>query len=277
MTNSKKWSLRTALIGLALVAVAGCAACSDETPAAKPAAAPAAAMKPAEPAAAAPMAAPTTGYTGGAVVGGGTISGKVTFQGTAPKLPPEARNKDPKVCGTTFPNQTLLLGAGGGVKNVVVSLTDIHAGKPMAPGDAQLDQNKCSYAPHVQAVEVGTNLTVLNSDTILHNVHASLGAATVFNMAMPIHNQKIPTKLSKAGLIKLKCDVHGWMNGAIAVEDTPYFAVTGDDGSFTIADVPPGTYTVQAWHETLGDQTQKVTVAAGGKTTADLKYTVAPK
>jgi hypothetical protein len=102
-------------------------------------------------------------------------------------------------------------------------------------------------------------------------VHASLGAATVFNMAMPIHNQKIPTNLTKAGLIKLKCDVHGWMNGAIAVEDNPYFAVTGDDGSFSIGDVPAGSYTVHVWHETLGEQDQKVTVAAGGKAMADFK------
>jgi plastocyanin len=222
------------------------------------------------------------GYTVAPVTGGGTISGKVTLTGAAPKLALENRNKDPKVCGTSGPNQTLIVnatgadesvivGAGGGLKNVVVSLSDIHAGKAITPGAAQLDQNKCSYIPHVQALAVGTTLTVHNSDTILHNVHASLGAATVFNFAMPIHDQKIPTTLSKAGLIKLKCDVHGWMNGAIAVEENPYFAVTGADGSYSLTDVPPGTYTVHVWHETLGDQDQKVTVAAGGKGMADFK------
>jgi plastocyanin len=211
------------------------------------------------------------GYTVAPVTGGGTISGKVTLTGAAPKLALENRNKDPKVCGTSGPNQTLIVNATGGVSNAIVSLTDIHSGKALSVGAAQLDQNKCSYIPHVQALAVGTTLTVHNSDTILHNVHASLGAATVFNFAMPIHDQKIPTTLSKAGLIKLKCDVHGWMNGAIAVEENPYFAVTGADGSYSLTDVPPGTYTVHVWHETLGDQDQKVTVAAGGKGMADFK------
>ncbi len=268
MTNAKTWSLRAAFIGLAVFAVG---ACTEEAPP-KPAPAPAPMEKPTPPPAA-PMAPPAAmgGYTVAPVTGGGTISGKVTITGAAPKLAPQARNKDPKVCGTTGEDESLILGAGGGVKNAIVSLTDIHSGKALMPAPAQLDQNKCSYVPHVQAVPVGTVLTVLNSDTILHNVHAMLGAATVFNMAMPIHNQKIPTNLSKAGLIKLKCDVHGWMNGAIAVEDNPYYAVTGADGSFSIADVPPGTYTVHVWHERLGEGDQKVTLAAGGKGMADFK------
>jgi plastocyanin len=211
------------------------------------------------------------GYMTAPVTGGGSIMGKVTITGAAPKLGPQVRNKDPKVCGANGVDESLIVGAGGGVKNAVVTLTDIHSGKAIALAPAQLDQNKCSYVPHIQAVPVGTTLTVLNSDTILHNVHAMLGAATVFNMAMPIHNQKIPTNLSKAGLVKLKCDVHGWMNGAIVVTDNPYFAVSGDDGSFTIGDVPAGTYTVHVWHERLGEADTKVTVAAGGKGMADFK------
>ncbi|MHB8418638.1 MAG: carboxypeptidase regulatory-like domain-containing protein [Myxococcales bacterium] len=271
MSNMIQRSLKGAMIGLGLLAMAGCT--TEEAPApAAPAAAPA---KPAAPAApAAPVAAPAAagGYTVAAVTNGGTISGKVTLMGAKPKLEPEKRNKDPKVCGTTGPNETLIVGAGNGVKNAVVALTDIHSGKKLVPADATLDQSKCSYIPHVQAVPVGTNLVVINSDGVLHNVHATETAVTVFNYAMPIKGQKTPPKkLDKAGLISLKCDVHGWMNGAIAVEDNPYFAVTGDDGSFTLADVPPGSYTVQVWHERLGTQDQKVTVAAGGKATADFK------
>jgi plastocyanin len=267
MPNMIQRSLRGAMLVLALGAVAGCN--SEEAPPAKPAA-PAAPAAPAKPAA--PMAAPTTGYTEAPVANGGTISGKVTLMGAKPKLAPEVRNKDPKVCGTSGPNETLILGAGEGVKNVVVSLTDIHSGKKLTAGDATLDQTKCSYVPHVQALPVGSNLVVINSDGVLHNVHATQGALTVFNYAMPIKGQKTqPKKLDKAGLIRLKCDVHGWMNGAIVVEDNPYFAVTGDDGSFSIGDVPPGSYTVHVWHERLGEQDQKVTVAAGGKAMADFK------
>jgi len=212
-------------------------------------------------------------YTQVAVTGGGTVSGKVTFQGAKPALPAEKRNKDPKACGTTAPNQTLIVGAGGGVKNAIVYLKDISSGKKMdTDGKATLDQGKCSYTPHVQAVPVGTTLTVVNSDPILHNVHASEGAATVFNYAMPIKDQKIPKKLTKVGFIKLKCDVHNWMNGAIGVMANPYYAVTGDDGSFSLTDVPAGTYTVEAWHETLGEKSASATVAAGGTATADLVY-----
>jgi plastocyanin len=212
-------------------------------------------------------------YTQVDVTGGGTISGQITFRGAKPALPPEKRNKDPKVCGTTGPNQSLIVSSGGGVKNVIVYLKDISSGKKMdLAGTATLDQSKCSYGPHVQALPVGTTLTVLNSDPILHNVHASQGPATVFNYAMPIKDQKIPKKLTKPGFIKLKCDVHGWMNGAIGVMTNPYYAVTGDDGSYSISDVPPGTYTLATWHETLGEKTQQLTVAAGATATADVQY-----
>src|SRR5262249_45720120 len=154
----------------------------------------------------------------------------------------------------------------GGVKFVIVYLKDITKGKEMKVGTAELNQEKCAYHPHAQAIPVNTVLTVLNSDPILHNVHASLGATTVFNYAMPLKGQKIPKKLSKAGFVKLKCDVHSWMNGAIAVMDNPYFAVTDENGSFTIDNVPPGSYTLAVWHERLGEKSEPITVAAGSQT-----------
>ncbi len=202
-------------------------------------------------------------YTTAEVTGGGSISGKVTLTGTKPALPPEKRDKNPEVCGTTFPNQTLQVGETGGIKFVIVYLKDITSGKALTPGTAELNQEKCAYHPHAQAIPVGTTLTVLNSDPILHNVHASLGASTVFNYAMPLKGQKIPKKLSKAGFVKLKCDVHGWMNGAIGVMDNPYFAVTDDNGNYTIDNIPPGSYTLAVWHERLGEKSQPVTVVAG--------------
>jgi plastocyanin len=202
-------------------------------------------------------------YTTADVAGGGSITGKVTMTGAAPALPPEKRDKNPEVCGTTFPNQTLQVSSAGGIKFVVVYLKDITKGKEMTVGAAELNQEKCAYHPHAQAIPVGTVLTVLNSDPILHNVHASLGASTVFNYAMPLKGQKIPKKLSKAGFVKLKCDVHSWMNGAIAVMDNPYFAITDENGSYTIDNVPPGNYTLAVWHERLGEKSQPVTVAAG--------------
>ncbi len=272
MVSSRTWMKRV-VMGLAAGAI-GLTACTKEEAPPAPAPQPAAA-KPAPTATPSPAAAPAGGtYTETTVTNGGTIAGTVALTGSAPKLEPQTRNKDPKVCGTTGPNETLLVGAGGGVQNAIVWLTDIHSGKKLVPATSTLNQTKCGFSPHVQALPVGSSLTVINSDPVLHNVHASLGATTVFNYAMPIVNQKIPTKLTKAGIVRLKCDVHGWMNGAIGVMPNPYFAVTGADGSFTIADVPPGTYTVHAWHETLGDRDTQVTVPAGGKAQADLKYAV---
>jgi plastocyanin len=202
-------------------------------------------------------------YTTADVAGGGSITGRVTLTGTKPDLPPEKRDKNPEVCGTTFPNQTLQVSDSGGIKFAIVYLKDITQGKALTPGAAELNQEKCAYHPHTQAIPVGTTLTVLNSDPILHNVHAYLQASTVFNYAMPLKGQKIPKKLSKAGFVKLKCDVHSWMNGAIGVMDNPYYAVTDDNGAFTIDGVPPGSYTLAVWHERLGEKSQPVTVAAG--------------
>ena len=272
MTKLLPRSFAAAVLSVALGTLAGCEE-KTEAPAAAPAAAAPAAAPSATPTSAAAPAGPTTGYQELAVTGGGTVSGKVIFEGAKPTLPLEKRNKDPNVCGKDSPNETLIVGAGGGVKNVIVYLKDIHQGKKFVPAAGSLDQIKCSYAPHVQALPVGSTLTVINSDPVLHNVHASLGAETVFNYAMPIKNQKIPKKLIKVGFVKLKCDVHGWMNGAIGVMESPYFAVTGDDGSFSLTDVPPGSYTVASWHERNGEQSQKVTVTAGGTATANFKVT----
>ena len=211
-------------------------------------------------------------YATADVTGGGKITGHVTYKGAKPVLPDEKRDKNPDICGTKGANQTLLVGAGNGIANTIVYIKDIKAGKAMTPVTADIDQKGCSYAPHVQAVPAGSTLNILNDDPLLHNIHASQGGTTVFNYAMPLTVKKIPKKVSKPGFITIKCDVHGWMNGAVGVMDNPYFAVTGEDGSYTIDDVPAGTYTVGAWQERLHDKTAPVTVAAGAPATVDFSY-----
>ncbi len=189
----------------------------------------------------------------------GTISGRVLWARRPSTLPPLAHQKDQKVCGASGPDDSLLVGHGGGLANVVVSLGRVNQGKPHQ-STATLDQLGCAYVPRVQAVTVGTTLTVMNSDPILHNVHAFLGAQTVFNLAMPIKHQRIPVQLSKVGLVKLKCDVHNWMTGAIDVLQNPYFAVTAADGRFTITGIPPGAYVLNVWHEVGGSMSRLVSV-----------------
>jgi plastocyanin len=132
------------------------------------------------------------------------------------------------------------------------------------------DQKGCQYAPHVLAVPAGATLKVLNPDGVLHNVHWMGKANPEKNVAMPKFKKSITVKLENPEWpIAVKCDAHPWMHAYWAALDHPYYAVTAPDGSFSIADLPPGDYEVDVWHETLGKSTQKVTVDSGGTATVD--------
>jgi hypothetical protein len=207
---------------------------------------------------------------GPALANPGSIQGTVKVVQPCPT--PAARLpvvKDSSVCGKDAPNETVLVDKSGGLANVVVFVRDAKvAGKPAPMANAALDQKGCRYFPHVQALTVGTPLTLMNNDAILHNVHANETGMTVFNVAMPIKGQKLPIPMRKPGLMKLQCDAgHTWMNGYIYVFEHPYFAVTDDKGAFTIKDVPPGEYTVELWHEAADG------VGAGVRTTSKVKVT----
>lgn len=253
---------------------AGCQA-TQPAPAAKAPAAPAAAAAPAK----GSFAPPPNGYTAGPVTGGGTIRGRVTFTGKVPKLPPLKCARDPEVCGRSQPNRTLIVAKDGALENVIVSLTDIHAGKAStAKAEAKLDIKACADTPRVQAVPVGTSLVVTNTDPIPHDLNGARGDRVLFNRTVLRSQERVA--LSSPGMVNLGCDMHGKSEvacetAAIGVMPNPYFAVTAADGSFSLTDVPAGSYTLQAWHETLGDQNQKVLVAAGGSATADFHF--APK
>ena len=196
----------------------------------------------------------------------GTVAGIVRVDGECPKLPPVKVAKDASVCGAEQASEAASAGADGSLRNVVVSL---HAVKPPAPaappppGKATVDQVGCMYRPHVQAVTVGSELTLVNSDRVLHNVHANLAGVTVFNMAMPIKGQRLPTKLTRPGPVRLQCDAgHTWMNAWIYVLSEPLFAVTDDRGHFSIPAVPAGEYTIEYWHEPLDGKGAGITKSA---------------
>jgi plastocyanin len=201
----------------------------------------------------------------------GDIKGNVRYLGPAPALAPLPAIKDQATCGKSLPDESLLV-SNGGLKNVVLTVKGAPKPEPgTQPVRVILDQSKCRYVPHVQAAAVGTPIDILNSDPILHNIHGYLGQATAFNLAMPLKNQKIAKKLDKPGLLTLRCDVHSWMQAYIVVTDLP-FAVSGEDGGFVIANVPPGRYTVTAWHEKLGEKTAQVTVPAAGPATLEFSF-----
>ncbi len=212
-------------------------------------------------------------YTETAVSNGGTIKGKITYNGKPPAPKQIPITKDPKICGTTHDDDTFVIGKDGGVKNVVVYLSDITSGKKMdADMKPVLDQKGCHYEPHVQVVPVHAVLQVKSSDPILHNVHSFLNGSTVINFAMPPQPGLVLTKkLDKPGGEQLKCDVHNFMTGGIFVASNPYYAMTGDDGAYEIKEVPPGTYAIATWHQAAGPLSGSVTVPAGGSATFDGK------
>ena len=211
-------------------------------------------------------------YKGGDVANAGSIRGVVRLTGPAPKAEEFRITKDNNVCGSQRTPEDLVTGVNNGVKDVVVSIERISTGKRADMAPASLDQKACRYEPRVQAVMVGAGLKILNSDPVLHNVHAyRQDRTTDFNVGMPFQGMKADRRLDRAAILDVRCDAgHTWMRAWIHVVDNPYFAVTLPDGSFSLEKVPPGKYKLRFWHERLGTQEKDVEVPPNG----DAKLTV---
>jgi len=209
-----------------------------------------------------------------------SVTGTVVYTGAVPTLKPIAMDADP-VCAKkhTAPvaNEMLVLGKGNTMGNIIVWVSKgLPAGKtwPAPTTPVTLDQNGCQYRPHVMGIMVGQPYRILNSDGVLHNVHALPKINAQFNRAMPPTVKEASAKFDKAeGMFQIKCDVHPWMNAFVGVFSHPFYSVTGADGKFTISGLPPGTYEITAWHERLGTQTATITVGASDTKTQDFKFT----
>lgn len=241
----------------ALLLIAACGGGGASTPAIAPP--PAATTAP--PSAQAPAAG---GYQVTTVTNGGTIAGAVKFTGTAGQPEPLEVNKDTEVCGTSKLSEKLLVSSGGGIKNAVVSIKEITSGKAMVfPTTVKLNQKDCVYTPRVLIGRVDGSLEVRNDDPLMHNVHSFTFDNPSINRAQPQGSDPITTGLELPEIVEIGCDIHGWMTAWLVVAEHPYHVITDEDGSFSLADVPPGTYQVEVWHETLGTSNQTVTVTAG--------------
>ena len=210
----------------------------------------------------------------------GSVTGTITYDGKVPNLKPLAMDADP-VCASKHkepvPNQMLELGkTGNTMGNILVRVTSgLPAGKTYpAPKDpVVMDHNGCIYQPHVFVIQQGQTFKVLNSDGVLHNVHALPKVNGQFNMAMPPNRKEAEHVFDKPeDPFQIKCDVHPWMTAYTMVTTNPFFSVTKEDGKFTIKDLPAGTYEIEAWHEKLGKKTEKVTVGEGDTKTVDFKF-----
>ena len=211
-------------------------------------------------------------YTEAAVTNGGTITGRITYDGTAPAPEKVTNAQDPGTCGTSREIDEWIVSSSGGVKNVVVYLVDIKSGKKMdLPSQPVLDQKGCRYDPHTQVIAKNSSLQVKNSDPILHNIHSYQEGRTILNIAEPKQGMVVEKKMTKVGGESLKCDVHNFMRGGLFVAENPYAAVTDADGKYELKDVPAGTYQIATFHEVAGTRMASVTVPAGGKVTYDAK------
>jgi hypothetical protein len=201
------------------------------------------------------------------VTNAGTITGEVKFVDSPPNLLPTKVTKDRDYCGETLPNETYLIEASGGLKNVVLFIDSPPSGKPVDPQKENLLYNDgCRYAPRVLALQKGEKLRVRSHDPKLHIPHGYLGERTVFNLSLPFKNTTIDAtaKIREVGIMKVVCDTHAWMLGFVHVFDHPFFAVTNEQGVFSISDLPSGSYVLKAWHEDGGIRTQEITIPDSG-------------
>src|SRR5215831_11174568 len=199
--------------------------------------------------------------------GGGSLSGVVKFQGTAP-MPMRIQMAADPACSKSHASpvmsEEVVTDGSGGLANVVVYVSDGLGDKtfdaPMQP--AVLEQKGCVYEPHVLAMRAGQTLKVVNDDSTTHNIHPTPANNREWNKSQPPGLTIEETFARQEVSVPVKCNVHPWMKSYVAVVKSPYFAVSAKNGSFEIKDLPAGTYTIQAWHEKLGTKSQQVTIGA---------------
>ncbi|QRN94193.1 carboxypeptidase regulatory-like domain-containing protein [Archangium violaceum] len=263
----------TVLGAVGLSALTGCK--KDEAPPA-----PAVPQAPAEaPIKAAPLPADTPlpqDEAAQAPKGGGTVRGVVTFKGTPPAATPIIPGTDPNCDGMDLVEQPVHVREGK-LANVLVRVQGNVPGQPTTPPSSMVvvDQNRCTYQPRVQGAVSGQPLVFMNSDGTLHNVRGMAGSKQLFNVTQPPLKTREARPPQDAEIIRLKCDIHPWMTAWVVVNPNPYFATSTEDGAFSLQGVPPGTYTLEAWHETLGTKTAQVTVKEGEEAQVSFEFVAA--
>lgn len=216
--------------------------------------------------AASPQAGSVAGYTVQQAAGG-TISGKILYSGKPVRPKKVTVTQDRGTCGNMkeiYPVQV----EQGGVANAVVWLDDATHGKAFAYPAPVIDQKGCMFMPDILLMQPG-QLKVLNSDKVAHNIHVYSKSNRGFNEVMPPGSAPLEIPLYRPDTVIVRCDVHTWMQGNVVVAKNPYYVLSGSGGSFTLTDVPPGTYHLKVWQSALGTQEQTITVQAGKTASAN--------
>jgi len=210
--------------------------------------------------------------------GNAAVSGVIHFTGTAPANPKIDMSQESVCAGkyTTPPTDPQFVVADGKLGNVFVYVkSGLPAGAtyPAPSTPVEIDQRGCLYHPRVFGVQVDQDILIKNDDAVLHNIKAVPTTNRGFNISQPSAGMTSKRKFSSQEvMVPLECNVHGWMHAWVGVLPHPFFSTSGADGSFSIKNLPAGTYTIEAWHEKLGTQTQTVTVGAGETKTADFTF-----
>jgi len=210
---------------------------------------------------------------------GVVLSGRALLDADPPRLPTLAVSEP--ACRALHPNglpdERIIAGPHRELANVFVwikaGLAEARYPAPSAP--VRIDQHGCRYDPHVFGIRAGQVLEIVNSDPVLHNIHALAKSGAPFNAAMPPRPQPWTIRRTFSApevMVRIRCDVHGWMSAWAGVLPHPFFAVTGPDGRFALPPLPPGTYTLAAWHEACGIRTRTVVIGAGGPAVVEFLF-----
>ena len=193
--------------------------------------------------------------------GVGKITGRIRVAGRVKRPEPLRVFKNKEFCGTEVSDESFLVGVEGGLQNAVITIRGARIEKRGRPlRRFVLDNKNCAFFPHVQAAQVGSEVLLLNSDPILHDIHARIGPETLFNVGLPSW-RRVEKRLTREGIVAIECEVlHTWMSAYIVVTSSPYFAVTDERGEFIIEGIPAGNYEIEVWHEKLGRLVRKVVV-----------------
>ena len=200
----------------------------------------------------------------------GNIAGSIVFEGDAPSMAVIDMSQE-SVCADKHSStpmiQEVVVNSNGTLANVFVYVKEgLESLQFPTPGPVVLDQNGCVYLPHVLGVMVGQDITIRNSDGLMHNVNASPSNNRPFNSSQPVSMETTRSFGTAEIMVPLRCDVHGWMNAYVGVVDHPKHSVSNGSGAFSLSTLPPGEYVIEAWHERYGTQTQNVTVTTGETT-----------
>jgi len=212
--------------------------------------------------------------------GGGTVTGKVTYTGTPAKAKPIDMSKEPSCAAqhaTPQLTESAVTGPGNALEYVVVYISEGAPSESAPPSSpATFDQKGCHYTPHVLAFQVNQELKVVNDDQTSHNIHPLAKINREWNKSQPPGTPPLSEKYDKPEFISVKCNIHPWMHGYFAVLTTSHYAVSDGNGDFKMPNLPPGKYTLTAWHESYGTQTQEVTITGSETKTVNFVFTAKP-